>query len=747
MRMGFSNELVPVVLALAAALVAACAVLAALLVNRQKALRVARSAEAGFRDLYESISEGVFRSTLDGRMLSANPALVQLNGYASEAEMIADVNDIAGSWYVQPGRRAEIHALLLRDGKVSRIVSEVMRYKTRERIWIEETTRLVRDPATGEPRYYEGTVREVTDTVERLELQERYEKIASVISGCIYQQRMAPDGSFSIPYASAGMKQILGVSPAEVKADFSVLSALAHPDDRQALFEGFRQSAANMTPRSSEYRIRTPDGVEKWVSGHSVPERQADGSVIWHGFFTDISERKRTDEQVYALAFRDTLTGLPNRAALLRGLDEALGQAVHTGRRGAVLFIDLDQFKVLNDTKGHHFGDRLLVDVAQRLTPLVGSGDLVARLGGDEFVIMLRGLDPDAQRAEQHVRRIVERIHAAMAAPFVLDGFPFRTTASVGVALFHGTEVSADELLRRADMAMYEAKAASRGGVAFFAAEMQVVLEERLTLTTDFREALEHGGLELAYQPQVDDDGVWYGAEALLRWTHPTRGAIPPSVFIPLVERAGLGSQVDGFVLQAACATLRRWQLDPATGHLEMAVNIGSQRLDTGLVALVTNALKVSGADPSCLTLEITERVILDKVGGIDSSLFALKKLGVKIALDDFGTGYSSLSHLKRLPLDALKIDCSFVRDVETDPNDRVIVQTILNIARNLGVTAIAEGVETEMQALLLRRFGCHAFQGFLYGRPMSRDDFEGHLFTSTDGGRRAILSPTRLVL
>ena len=333
---------------------------------------------------------------------------------------------------------------------------------------------------------------------------------------------------------------------------------------------------------------------------------------------------------------------------------------------------------------------------------------------------MLRELGSDLMGAELQARQIAERIHISLAEPVLLEGFPFHTTASIGSALFRGDDLSVDELLKRADMAMYEAKAAGRGSVAFFKVEMQDALEEQLTLTNELRHAIEAGDLSLAYQPQVDDTGACFAVEALLRWNHPKRGAISPGVFVPLGEKAGLGPQIDAFVLATACQTLARWQRMPAMRHLEMAVNISGQQFGPRMVALVTNSLKASDIDASLLTVELTEHVMLDRLDEIDDAFAALKELGVKIALDDFGTGYSSLSHLKRLPIDALKIDCSFVDEIETDSNDRVIVQTILNIARNLGVVAIAEGVENEMQALLLRRFGCRAFQGFLYGRPMS---------------------------
>ena len=717
-----------------------------LALNRHVALKRIEEAERSFRDLYNNISEGVFRTTLDGHMISANPALVRLNGYDSEDEMLNDVNDIAGRWYVDPGRREEIHQTVRERGQVIGVVSEVYRYKTRERIWIEESTRLVCDRRSGAARYFEGTVREVTDTIRRLQLHERYDKLAAIIPGCLYQQRRHFDGTMSMPYASAGLFTLFGVRPEEVVENAALLGELVHPDDRRGLRESFERSAARLSPRECEYRIYSRDGVEKWVLGQSVPEREVDGSILWHGFLADITERKRAEARIFDLAYRDTLTGLPNRMALVEGLRKAVADAGHDRGWNALLFVDLDQFKALNDTKGHHLGDQLLTCVAQRLKPLIGDGDLVARLGGDEFVILLQNLGTRPQAAELHARRVAGLLQTSIADPFVLDGFPFRTTASIGVALFRGNDLAVEELLKRADMAMYEAKAAGRGSVAFFRPEMQDSLEERTALTSAFRDALEAGELELNYQPQVNEGGACFGVEALLRWNHAERGAIAPGVFIRLAASAGLSSQVDAFVLATACRTLRRWRDMPALASLEMAVNIGGQPLGKALVGLVTDAINASGADASRLTIELTEHVMLDNLDEVDAALTALKGLGVKIALDDFGTGYSSLSHLKRLPIDALKIDRSFVDDLETDPNDRVIVQTILNIARNLGVAAIAEGVENEMQLLLLRRFGCRAFQGFFYGRPMALDEFEQRL----GGGERprlAVLPPSRLVV
>ncbi len=692
--------------------------------NRHKAYRSVEDVQRSLRDLHENISEGVFRSTLDGRMISANPALVRLNGFSSQAEMLREVNDIAGRWYVEPGRRETINRMLVEQGRVSGVVSEVFRYKTRERIWIEESLRLVRDPSSGRPRYYEGTVREVTETVRRLQLQERFEKIASVTAGCLYQMRSRPDGTTCMPYASVGLLRIYGIDPSEVEDDTAAIDELVHPDDLEKLSKSFDESAANLSMRRLEYRIRSRDGVEKWVSGHSVPEREAAGTILWHGYVEDVTERKLAEERIFRLAYRDPLTGLPNRAALLERLRETLAASERSGTSGALLFVDLDQFKILNDTKGHHAGDALLVDVAQRLEAVTGTKGTVARLGGDEFVILLADVGTgDTGTAD--VSALADAIVVSLARPYFIDGATFHTTASVGVSYFDGTIGDASEHLKRADLAMYEAKAAGRGLVSVFAPEMQAVLDDRLALTNELHEALAQGRLVFVCQPQVNGNGDVLGVEMLMRWRDSTRGEVSPSEFIPLAERAGLSSLLDAYVLQRACAMLARWARNPAMRDLGVAANISTRRLHRDFVRDLAAMIDEAGVDARRLTLEVTEHVMLDRSDQVATTMRDLKSLGVRIALDDFGTGYSSLTTLKQLPIDILKIDLSFVKGIEFDSSDRVIVQTILNIARSLDMEAIAEGVETEMQAILLTQMGCRVFQGYLFGRPMAPEALE----------------------
>jgi diguanylate cyclase (GGDEF)-like protein/PAS domain S-box-containing protein len=729
----------------AAGMAALAVVAAALYLKSHNALLQARANERAFHDLYDCLSEGVCRCTMDGVVLRANNAVYRMHGFTSDADFYEHAHDMARNWYVDPNRRAEVDRILAEKGRVEGLISEVRRFKTGERLWVEETIRIIHDEKTGTPRYIEGTVRDITDSVRRIEAQQRFEKISSLVPGCVYQLVSPREGTPYMAFASAGLYELVGVSPKEAALDAAKIFDRVLPEDRERVATAYREGVSALRPSSLEYRVLGSDEQVKWVLGNAVPDRQPDGSVIWHGTMTDITARKRAEARVYDLAFRDPLTGLPNRGALVDRLQVTINAADRSTHWSAVLFIDLDQFKMLNDTKGHHIGDRLLVEVAERLRPLVSERDLVARLGGDEFVVVLNGLAIHRDVAEQQVVRTLDKLQASIAAPFTIDGFPFHTSATVGVALFRGKEVMVEDLLKRADLAMYEAKAMGRGSACFFAAEMQAALEERAALTNELRVALAEGRLTLHYQPEVDDTGTPFGVEALLRWEHPTRGPVAPSVFVPLAERAGLSDQLDTFVLATACNTLRRWGHDPALSHLQMAVNIGGRRIGADLVDRVTAALSASGADPSHLTIEITEHVMLDNAAEVDRALVALKALGVKIYLDDFGTGYSSLSHLKRLPIDALKIDYSFVRDIETDQNDRIIVQTILNIARNLGLAAIAEGVENEMQALLLRRFGCRAFQGYLYGRAAKLEEVERRCARTEM--QRAVLPPTRLVV
>ncbi len=710
------------------AFAAICLGLAFVAYDRHRALVAARRAEMTFRELYESIGEGVFRSTLDGRMMSANPALVRLNGYETEEELIRSCGDIAAEWYVNPNRRAEINEILRVKGRVTNVVSEVYRHKTRERIWIEENVHLVRDARTGAPLFYEGTVREVTETMRRLALQDRYSKIASIMSGCLLQLRGRTDGTFHMPYASIGLYHMFGIRPEEVAEDSTVFRNLIHRGDYERIEKAMKHSHDTLTPFQQEYRLCLADGTEKWVLAHSVPEREVDGSTLWHGYMVDVSDRKRSEARIHELAYFDALTNLPNRVTLRERLQRTLAPGERKGG-SALLFVDLDHFKVLNDTKGHHVGDLLLCEVAKRICDGLAVEDFVARLGGDEFVILLSGLSEDVNEAEAQVRAKGEDVLSAIDQPFWFGEDMFQTTASIGVVLLSDSDNDADEVLKHADLALYKAKTAGRGILRFFETKMQIEATDRLVFTSELRKAHKEGGLLLHYQPLVTESGRCIGAECLLRWNHPTRGLISAGEFITLAERSGFMGSIDTWVLKAACATLKVWENNPLTRDLQLSVNVSARELGRiDFVEVVESALAESGARPDRLTLELTEHVMLDDFEAVNAVMQSLQALGLHFALDDFGTGYSSLSYLKRLPIDTLKIDRSFVRDIERNESDREIVQTILNIARSLKISVVAEGVETEMQAVLLRQLGCHTFQGYLFGKPMPEDAFLTYL-------------------
>lgn len=437
---------------------------------------------------------------------------------------------------------------------------------------------------------------------------------------------------------------------------------------------------------------------------------------------TDITQRKVAERAIRQLAFYDPLTRLPNRALLLDRLQQALSSPEEARPVGALFFIDLDNFKTLNDTRGHDVGDMLLRQVAQRLGRCLPD-DNVARLGGDEFVVMLTGLDASPGQAAVQAAQAGAAILACFGDAFMLDNFEHRCTPSIGATLFNDDLRSVEELLKRADLAMYQAKANGRNVMCFFDPQMQAAVMARVDMEADLRLALVRGEFLLHYQPQVSERGVMMGVEALVRWRHPARGLVPPADFIPLAEECGLILALGGWVLRTACAQLRHWADDARTAGLSIAVNVSARQFrHPAFVAEVQQVLGEAGANPHLLKLELTESLLVDNMEDTIEKMGALKSIGVGFSLDDFGTGYSSLTYLKRLPLDQLKIDQSFVQDVLTDPNDAAIARTIVALGKSLGLDVIAEGVETEAQRNFLACNGCHTYQGYLFSPPVAAD-------------------------
>lgn len=538
------------------------------------------------------------------------------------------------------------------------------------------------------------------------------------VPGVIYQYQRFPDGSSCFPYASERMWDMFEVHPEDTLLDSAGVIARVHPQDLEGVLASIESSYNGLLPWRHEFRVVLPQQGTKWRFGDAVPERLADGSVLWHGFITDITERRLHQERTHRLAYYDPLTGLPNRRLLIDRLERELAHLRRCGRLGALLFIDLDNFKQINDARGHAVGDDLLRQVAQRLTSVLRQDDTVARLGGDEFVVQVSNLDLDVEVAARQARLVAEKVRSVLEARYEVAGFPYSSTGSIGLTLFpRGDATTVDDLLREADTAMYRAKSGGRNRIEFFEATMQSEVEERLAMEQDLQLAMAGEQFDVHVQPQVDAQGRIVGGELLMRWQHPQRGNVPPNIFIPLAEESALILQLGQMVLQRACEALAR--LQQAGRSWTLSVNVSPRQFRSpDFVECVSHVLKETGADARGLILEVTEGLLIENWQDTVSRMSELVALGLRFSIDDFGTGYSSLAYLKKLPLYELKIDRTFVRDTPGDPNDTAIVEAILSVSQHLGLRVVAEGVETEEQAAFLKTHGCHCLQGYLYARP-----------------------------
>lgn len=555
------------------------------------------------------------------------------------------------------------------------------------------------------------------------ESEERFEQLAEQSRTFIWEV----DRHGKITYVSDIVERILGYRSEELVGKQYLYDL--HPAEGKdvlvkimnEIFER-QESFENLTNL-----VATKEGSLLWFSMNGIPMIGEEGNLLgYRGSNTDISEQKFSEEKINGLAFFDQLTSLPNRTLLLDRLKQAVATGSRSGNYGALLFIDLDNFKTLNDTLGHDVGDMLLKLAAQRISGCVREGDTVSRFGGDEFVVILGGLSSDETDAATACETVSEKILLALNQPYFLRGINHRSTASIGITLFRGDGVSIDDLMKQADLAMYKSKDAGRNTLSFFDPNMEQNLKERARLEEDLRIGIEEGQFILYYQAQVLDHGHIVGAEALVRWQHPKRGMISPLEFIPIAEETGLIIPLGGWILKTACDQLAVWSGVPQMADVTLSVNVSARQFaQSDFVQQVLSVLRQSGADPKKLKLELTESVLIQNVEEVIKKMAALQEVGVGFSLDDFGTGYSSLAYLKRLPLDQLKIDQSFVRDLLIDPNDAIICKSTIALAESMGLSVIAEGVETQEQKEALARIGCSSYQGYWFSRPLPVEEFE----------------------
>jgi len=501
------------------------------------------------------------------------------------------------------------------------------------------------------------------------------------------------------------------------------------PDDlhKDLYTEILPRLLASPGPSTIETRLRRSDGmvIDAEVN---VAKFYLENVQYVYASYRDIGERKLAEEKIWSLAYFDPLTQLPNRRLLMDRLGQGLIASDRSREYGALLILDLDNFNVLNDTQGHDAGDRMLIEVGRLLVDCVRKEDTVARLSGDEYAVLIENLGRNGTSASRQAELIAEKFQTALSRGDLTasDGQPYHCTASIGMTLFVGRTETSEDLLKQADAALYQAKDAGRDSIRFYDERMQELVQARLVMEADLRRGLQHGELHLHYQPQIDHERRLTGAEALLRWRPPGKPAISPMAFIPLAEETGLIIPIGRWVMQTACGQLRDWAAHPTTRDLKISINISPRQFrQPDFVDDLRTVLSESGANPALLKIELTESVVLENLDEVIERMLQIKTLGVTFSLDDFGTGFSSLSYLKRLPLDQVKIDQSFVRDVATDTNDAAIVRAIIAMSQSLGMDVIAEGVETNEQLSFLRENGCRNYQGYLFSCPLPPDQFE----------------------
>jgi diguanylate cyclase (GGDEF)-like protein/PAS domain S-box-containing protein len=683
--------------------------------ERKRMVNALREGEEKLRTLYELSPLGIALTDMNGRYIEFNEAFRRICGYPEEELKALDY------WVLTPrkyeGDEAQQLESLRKTGHYGPYEKEYVR-KDGSRIPLRLNGVLV----TGRDgqQYIWSIVEDITET------RQAEENLRIAATAFESQEGMLiTNARNEILRVNRSFTNITGYKAEEVIGKNPRLLNSGRQD--AGFYAAMWESINTVGAWEGEIWNRRKNG-EVYPERLSITAvKDSDGTVSnYVATLSDITRSKAAEEEIKYLAFYDPLTHLPNRRLLMDRLRQALASTARSGRQGAILFIDLDHFKDLNDTLGHDMGDLLLQQAAHRLRACVREDDTVSRLGGDEFVVILEELSVQSIEAAAQTEAVCEKIHLALNQPYQLETYESRSTASIGVVLFGDRHQSIEELMKQADIALYQAKDAGRNTLRFFDPQMQDAINARAALEEELHRALVNQQFRLYYQIQVDSAGHPVGAETLIRWMRPKHGLVSPAQFIQLAEDTGLILPIGQWVLDEACAQISKWQGVPATSDLVLAVNVsGRQFRQPDFAEQVQATVQRHGISPMRLKLELTESVVLENIEDTIAKMSALKEFGVRLSLDDFGTGYSSLSYLKRLPLDQIKVDQSFVRDITIDKGDVVMVRTIVDLGMNFELDVIAEGVETEAQFKLLQRYGCTGFQGYLFGKPMPVDEFE----------------------
>jgi len=680
------------------------------------------------RNFLEQAAVGIVHATPEGHILRCNAEFADIIGYPRE--------DVRGLLFQQITPEADGTACVeafqrLWTGSTDAVSLEIrLIRKDKNLTWAKVTVSLLRD-REGWPSHLLAHVEDVNSrrtaeasTVVAAEaLQTSEERYRSAFQTCPDGVLIARVGDGAIIDANPAFLEMMGFNREEVVGRTSVaLDIWADDGDRHRLAEALQEE---LGCRDLEVRMRRKNGEVFWGQlSASFADIEGASSIL--SFIRDVSAAKADEEKIRNLAFYDTLTGLPNRRLLWERLRQALITSVRSGCKHALLFVDLDAFKSFNDTLGHHIGDLMLQETAQRISSCVREVDTVARLGGDEFVVILEDLSQVPEIAAAQARTVGAKILAAIDQPYMLEGRECHTTSSMGITVFGNQSESTNEVLQQADIAMYQAKAAGRNAMFFFAPALQASVNARAAMEKDLRHAIRENQLSLYYQPQLDR-GLLTGAEALIRWKHPLRGLMSPKEFVPLAEETGLIFSLGSWVMVTACTQIAAWANRRGGAHLSVAVNVSAREFrQPKFVDHVLMALDRTGANPENLKIELSESMFSENVDEIIAKMIRLKSHGVTFSLEDFGTGYSSMAYLKRLPLDQIKIDRTFVGEILVDPISGAVAQAIISFGKAMGLQVIAEGVETEEQRAFLARLGCHSFQGYLFSHPLPLGEFNG---------------------